>query len=105
MDIAVPHRPQQLLHRRREGIEVDDLRHHLIDLFTRERFEVRDEIHITPREVCFGLLVEPAMNGIVGPLEEAVFAVLRELEAGLRVIRMRERHGASRRCPRDICFR
>jgi hypothetical protein len=46
-----------------------------------QRLVVREEI-AGLREVRLGLLVVAAVNGVVGPLEESVFAVLDELDGG-----------------------
>ena len=60
---------EQLLHRLGVLIELDDMIDDGPRLVDRERFEVRKE---SPRlsDIAFGILVEAAMNGVVGTLEQ-----------------------------------
>ena len=81
---------KQPLHRRREGVEIDDLVHHVLDIRSRQRLKVRDEVGPLPREIRFSLLVEAAMNGIVGALEQPVLAVGDELDCVWLQLRLRQ---------------
>ncbi len=64
--------------------EFIELRHpidHGLGLLGRQRLEVGEEV-VGPGQVGLGLPVEAAVDGVIGPLEQAVFAVDRELETG-----------------------
>src|SRR5690606_36736870 len=72
------------LHRRREQVEVDDALDDASGVVGRERLEVREE-RALGGNVGLGDRIEPSMNGIVGPLKEASFAVGDELRARVTV--------------------
>ncbi len=71
---------QQLFHWAGEFVELDGIANDVASLLAGERFEVTDEV-ARRGQVGFGLFIQSAMNGIVGTLKQAVFAVFNELVA------------------------
>ena len=70
----------EFLHRLGELVEAQRVLDHVARVRRRERLVVGKEIFRLD-EIIFRLLVVAAMNRVVGPLEQALFAVLRRISA------------------------
>ena len=96
----------ELLHRLGELVEAQRVLDHVPRVRGRERLVVGKEI-LRLDEIVFRLLVVAAMNRVVGPLEQTLFAVLHEFQRQIFVRAFRQifqRAGRNDRGRRDVVF-
>ena len=87
---------QQPLHRLGVLIEFDDVFHHApARLIDGDRLEIGQEV-ARAGDIRFGLHVHPAIDRVVGPLEQQALAVRYQLDAGIVVLTDRDRSARSR---------
>jgi len=81
--------PDEFLHRFGELAEAQRVGHHLPGVRRRQRLVVGKEI-VRLDEIVFRLLVVTTMNGVIGPLKEALLTVLYELQRQMLIRTLRQ---------------